>query len=163
MTYTAPVPATVAEVAAPAAPAAPAVPAAPAAPVSNASPLTGDELLFRFNALRAEGIRHADIAVECGYYIKVAEGPRAGEVRASTAKLNQAILQAQGLVAAGKGKGGSGSGIDRKVIVSKHGRAALSAAAVALLGAQPGDYLKTTKVEEGLLVTVARKQTELPV
>jgi hypothetical protein len=49
------------------------------------------------------------------------------------------------------------------VIVSKNGRAALSAAAVALLGAQPGDYLKATKVEEGLLVPIAAKQGDLAV
>ena len=149
MTYAPPAPAPVAEV------------SAPATPASNASPLTGEALLTRFESLRSEGVVHADIAVECGYYIKVAEGPRAGEVRASTAKLNQAILEAQGVISPGKGKTGVGSGAMRNVIVSKSGRAALSAAAVALLGAKPGDYVKATKVEEGLLVTLVGTQGEL--
>jgi len=143
MTYTAPAPA---PVAAPVA----------AAPASSTSPLTGEALLARFDALREAGTCHADIAVECGYYIKVAEGPRAGEVRASTSRLNQAILEAQGLVAPGKKSAANGGG--RNVVVNKFGRAALSAAALASIGATPGDFIKATKVEEGLLVTLAATQ-----
>ena len=114
------------------------------APISNTSPLTGQPLLDRYNTLRAAGMSHGDIAVEAGYYIKVEDGPKAGEIRSSGAKLNAALLRAQGIDvpdAASRGGQRKGGGWN-KVVVNSQGRASLSQAMIKQMGAQRGDHLE---------------------
>lgn len=128
-------------------------PATEETPVSSSAPLTGDALLNRFQALKTAGVVHSDIAVECGYYTSVTQGEAAGTVRASTSKLNAALLEAQGLIAARK-RGSQRSSCNRAV-VNKAGRATISAGMLEALGVEPGQYLTAEAVEGGLLLKVA--------
>ena len=86
---------------------------------------------------------HSDIAVECGYYIKIEDGPKAGEIRASGAKLNAALLRANGIdVPEAGARSGQRRGGNTKVIINSQGRASLSQAMVKQMGAERGDYLE---------------------
>lgn len=130
------------------------------APVSNTSPLTGEALLDKFEVLKTTGMAPADIAVECGYYIKVSGGERAGEVRASNGRFHEAILVAQGVLPAKKEGGGGGARSSAKrVRLNPAGRGSLTAGMLEPLGAKPGDCLVPTVLEHdgvtGLFLTIA--------
>ena len=130
------------------------------APISNANPLKGQALLERFNTLKASGMHHSDIAVECGYYIKIEEGAKAGEVRASGAKLNAALLRAQGIDVpeSGGGRGGAARSGNTKVVINSQGRASLSQHMVSLMGAAKGDYLEVVDAnEQGIALKLIRQ------
>jgi hypothetical protein len=126
---------------------------ADASPISNKSPLKGEALQIRFQALQTSGMLHSDIAVECGYYTPVLKGEAAGTVRANTNKLNAALLEAQGLIAA-KTRGSQRSSCNRAV-VNKAGRATVSAAMLEPLGVEPGQFLTAQLVDGGLLLSIA--------
>lgn len=127
------------------------------APTSNAAPLVGQALLDKFQVLSTSGMASADIAVECGYYIKVQGGDRAGEVRASNGRFHEALLVAQGLLP-GKKTGGARSSAKRAT-VNPAGRATLAAAMLEPLGVKPGDCLVPMVLEHdgvtGLFLTIA--------
>lgn len=120
-------------------------------PISNTAPLTGQALLERYQALKTTGLSHGDIAVECGYYITIEEGVKKGEIRASSAKLNAALLRANGIDVPEKPSrgGGGGGGGWTKAVINKAGRANLPKAMVDRMNPQPGDYLELVEANEG--------------
>ena len=135
-------------------------PAAHEAPaVSNTAPLTGAALQAKVGELLAAGTSQADTAVACGYYIIVDKGARAGEVRAAINKLNQALLEAQGLVFAATSRSNGEAPMRSSkhyAVVNKTGRASLPA--VMLDGfAAPGDVLNA-RIADGMLVLTVRHE-----
>ena len=138
---------------------------APVPPITNAAPLTGQALLDRFSALRTGGMSHSDIAVECGYYIKIEDGPKAGEIRASGARLNAALLRANGVdvpEGGARSAGASRSGRS-KVVINSQGRASLSQKMVGLMGAEKGDYLELVEAnDQGIALKLVRQNVPAP-
>ena len=139
---------------------APIAPPSPATePVSNANPLTGAQLLERYQTLKAAGLIHSDIAVECGYYIRVEEGAKAGEIRAASSKLNVALLRAQGIDVPESTTRRSGGGAGyTKVKVGTNGKATLSQAMVKQMNANAGDVLELVEAnEQGIALRLLRQ------
>jgi hypothetical protein len=74
-------------------------PEAPEAPeASGPCRITGQALLDFYNARKAAGHGHADIAHDAGYYTLT----KTGQARVMTAQFNQAFLEAQGVDVGGK-------------------------------------------------------------